>query len=81
MENFIKKEWIRFQRFQSFFSLVLVKLDISQYLIDKYGSELVLNYMFQLFEQVNQSIRTYDEIKSWNKDSFFALVAGNKIRL
>ncbi|WP_349410328.1 response regulator [Pseudalkalibacillus sp. SCS-8] len=64
IEALIKKEWMRFQRFQAMFSLIWIKVDgISRY--------DVLN---QLKLSISQTIRPYDELYIWSPSSLMLLL-------
>lgn len=79
MINLLNKEWVRFQRFQSYFSLLIVKLDMYDKLVENYGAEKVLNYFSQFYQLIRQSTRTYDEIKKWHQDSFLLLLPATRL--
>lgn len=79
MTELLKKEWVRFQRFNSYYSILLVKLDMYGKLLDIYGHEKVLEYLTILHQAIKKSIRTYDEIKLWNNDSLLVLLPATRV--
>ncbi|MGM7700989.1 response regulator [Pseudalkalibacillus sp. Hm43] len=73
MEAIIQKEWMRFQRYQAVFSLVLIKVDAYQYFINQY--EAKYHHLFnQLKLTASQSTRPYDELYTWSPGSFMLLL-------
>ncbi len=79
MDNLIKKEWIRFQRFQSYFSVLIVKLDVYDKHLSNFGDEIVLSFMNDLYQRISDSIRTYDEIRMWSANSYMLLLPATKL--
>lgn len=79
MAELLKKEWVRFQRFDSYYSILLVKLDMYGSLLDTYGHEKVYEYLTILYQMINNTIRTYDEIKLWNNDSLLVLLPATRV--
>lgn len=79
MTELIKKEWVRFQRFDSYYSILLVKLDMYGSLLDTFGHEKVFEFLTQLYQTIKNTIRTYDEIKLWNNDSLLVLLPATRV--
>lgn len=79
MTELIKKEWVRFQRFNSYYSILILKLDMYGRLLDTYGHERVFEYLTLLYQSINKSIRTYDEVKLWNSDSLLVLLPATRV--
>ncbi len=73
METIIQKEWMRFQRYQAVFSLVLINVDTYQYFINQYQTKY--QHLFnQMKLTVSQSTRPYDELYTWSPRSFMLLL-------
>ncbi len=79
MKDLIKKEWIRFLRFQSYFSLLYIKISANEKQIEKVGLNEMFHFIFQFYHQVSKSIRGYDEIRSISSDTFLLLLPGTNI--
>lgn len=79
MSELLKKEWVRFQRFNSYYSILIVKLDMYRSLIDVYGHDRVFEYLTLLYEEIKNTIRTYDEIRLWNNDSLLVLLPATRV--
>lgn len=79
MTELLKKEWVRFQRFNSYYSVLLVKLDMYGSLLDTYGEEKVFEYLTLLYQTIKNTIRTYDEIRLWNNDSLLVLLPATRV--
>ncbi len=75
----INKEWVRFQRSNAFFSILLIKIDLLDHLIDTHGMEQMLDYLSNLYLAIDQSIRTYDEVKRWSEDALIILLPATRI--
>ncbi|WP_243385814.1 response regulator [Bacillus kexueae] len=68
LEN-LAKEWDRFRRFQSYFSLLLLKIDKLQ------DNKSLMN---TIYEYAVSSIRTYDEVCIWSDDTLMFLLPATK---
>lgn len=79
MITLLQKEWLRFQRFQSNFSVLQVKLDLYHSVIGEHGMEAVVEYLSKVYSTCSKTIRTYDEIKKWGRDSFLILFPATRL--
>ncbi len=79
MEKLIQNEWFRFIRFQSYFSLIQVKLDAYSSLIQQYGAEQIISYVDRLYAAACKVLRFYDEGRLWNSHSFMVLLPASKL--
>lgn len=73
MKNLIKKEWLKFQRYQALFSLVLIKVDTYQYFINQYQRKYY-QLLNQLKLTVSNTTRPYDEISIWSPGAIMLLL-------
>ncbi|OEH94293.1 response regulator [Bacillus solimangrovi] len=67
MTQLIHKEWMRFVRFHSEFCLIYLNFEI-------HGTETVDNYLYQVYEEIRQTLRKYDDVKMWNNHSMVILL-------
>lgn len=66
----LKKEWVRFQRFNNYFSLVFVHSETNQ---DTDHNHFVDNFAM-LYQNYQNCLRIYDEVLIWDTQSFILLL-------
>ncbi|HZG15838.1 MAG TPA: response regulator [Candidatus Bathyarchaeia archaeon] len=78
MIKLLQKEWLRFVRFETHFSLVYIMLDQFTHLVQSLGSKEVLAFYENMYALCKRTIRNYDEIKRWKANAFVIMLPMSK---
>jgi len=78
MLKLLQKEWLRFVRFETHFSLVYIMLDQFTHLVQSLGSKEVLAFYENMYALCKRTIRNYDEIKRWKANAFVIMLPMSK---
>lgn len=78
MVKLLQKEWLRFVRFETHFSLVYIMLDQFTHLVQSFGSKEVLAFYENMYALCKRSIRNYDEIKRRKANAFVMMLPMSK---
>lgn len=74
----IEKEWVRYQRFQSTFSLILIKIMNYNVCLHQFQGQYY-EYFSQINSIIGSSIRPYDELGLWSKDVLLLLLPATSL--
>ncbi|XEC95235.1 response regulator [Paenibacillus tarimensis] len=79
MVKILQKEWLRYIRFQSYFSLIYIRLEQLPYLLQTFGSKEVYAFYSAFYAHAGKTIRKYDEIKRWSMNAFVILLPASRM--